>query len=142
MTFIEALRLKYASGVNADDSGSHRESKESGESMAEIQSSSEKFLYISGKEVEEVGFDKINRQLAQLHELRIIILDQMRMWNPDVRGLPLERSPSTFSATPEDLSEACPKIVDLDLSRNLFEEWWEPMALCIHLKDLRSLRAE
>ncbi|KAK5150603.1 hypothetical protein LTR04_006756 [Oleoguttula sp. CCFEE 6159] len=142
MTFIEALRLKYASGVNADDGGSHGESGQSGEFTAEIQSSSEEFLYISGKEVEEVGFEKINRQLAQLHELRIIILDQMRMWNPDVRGLPLERSPPTLSATSEDLSETCPKIVDLDLSRNLFEEWREPMALCTQLKNLRSLRAD
>ena len=32
-------------------------------------------IRISGKTVEEVGFEKINRQLASLHELRIVILD-------------------------------------------------------------------
>ena len=32
-------------------------------------------IRISGKTVEEVGFEKINQQLASLHELRVVILD-------------------------------------------------------------------
>lgn len=32
-------------------------------------------IRISGKTVEEVGFEKINQQLASLHDLRVVILD-------------------------------------------------------------------
>lgn len=53
---MEALRKKYAS--SDIDGSKDREA-----------------IRISGKTVEEVGFEKINRQLASLHELRIVILD-------------------------------------------------------------------
>ena len=53
---MEALRKKYASSDT--DGSKDREA-----------------IRISGKTVEEVGFEKINRQLASLHELRIVILD-------------------------------------------------------------------
>lgn len=57
---MDALRRKYAS---SDVDGS--KGKEA--------------IRISGKTVEEVGFEKINRQLASLHELRIVILDGLRV---------------------------------------------------------------
>ena len=60
---MDALRKKYASS----DAGGSKE-KET--------------IRISGKTVEEVGFEKINQQLASLHELRIVILDGL-----SIRGI-------------------------------------------------------
>ena len=41
-----------------------------------------------------------------------------------------------------DVKEACPKAVELDLSRNLFEEWREVASVCEQLERLRNLRVE
>ena len=82
------------------------------------------------KTVEEVGFEKIRQQLAILNELKIVLLD----------GLCL--------ATPRDdpelakIRETCPKIQELDLSRNLFERWEEVVKICEQLEELRSLKVK
>ena len=52
---MDALRKKYATSVDG--------------------SKDKEAIRISGKTVEEVGFDKISQQLSSLHELRIVILD-------------------------------------------------------------------
>lgn len=54
--FLDALRKKYAPSDldELTDKGA---------------------IKISGKTVEEVGFEKISQQLANLHELRIVVLD-------------------------------------------------------------------
>lgn len=41
-----------------------------------------------------------------------------------------------------DVEEACPKAGELDLSRNLFEEWREVADICGQLEKLRNLRVE
>jgi tubulin-specific chaperone E len=38
------------------------------------------------------------------------------------------------------IRETCPKIVELDLSRNLFEKFDEVVRICAELDNLRSLR--
>ncbi|KAE9376760.1 hypothetical protein N431DRAFT_453154 [Stipitochalara longipes BDJ] len=86
-------------------------------------------IEISGKVVEEVGFDKIREQQAQLHELKIVLVDGMR-----VTGIELD------SRTYAPISTVCPKIVELDLSRNLFENFQRIVEVIRHLGDLRKLR--
>jgi hypothetical protein len=100
-------------------------------------------IKFSGKVAEEVGFDKIRKQLAQLGELRIVILDGLRMWRPEVR---INKSGSSeaegWGVDAKDVREACPEAVELDLSRNLFEEWREVASICEGLDKLKILRVE
>jgi hypothetical protein len=94
-------------------------------------------IRFSGKVAEEVGFDKIRKQLAQLSELRIVILDGLNMCKPEVRG---EGWVGEMGG--KEVSNACPKAVELDLSRNLFEEWREVASICEQLEKVRNLRVE
>ena len=96
-SFYEALKKKYASSSAEDIAATANE------------------IHISGKTVEEVGFEKIRRQLAELQELRIV---------------------------ESDLDEQDLKIIELDLSRNLFESWYDVTALCSSLQSLQRLRLE
>jgi hypothetical protein len=68
--------------------------------------------------------------------LRIVILDGLGMCRPEVRG------EWTEGKEENDVREACPKAVELDLSRNLFEEWREVASICEQLDKLRNLRVE
>jgi hypothetical protein len=83
-------------------------------------------IEISGKVVEEVGFDKIRQQLAQLHELKIVIVDGLRV--------------AIAENAERGIKETCPKIIELDLSRNLFEDYQEIMKICRGLENLKILR--
>ena len=96
-----------------------------------------KTVSFNGKPAEEIGFDKIRKQLAQLDELKILILDGLCMARPEARG-----SLWMDGGEKRDVREACPKAIELDLSRNLFEEWREVAAICEQLPRLRSLRVE
>lgn len=84
-----------------------------------------KEIHISGKTVEEVGFEKIRRQLAELQELRVVVLDG-----------------ACIAAVDSDLGKQNLKIIELDLSRNLLESWYEVTAICRSLRSLQSLRLE
>lgn len=99
-------------------------------------------IKISGKEVEEVGFDKIRERLADLHELRIVILDDLCVAQPladDMRGAWMSGCNTELSNT---VREVCPNVVELDLSRNLFEDVREVVATCEQLHRLNSLKIE
>ena len=75
--------------------------------------------------MEEVGFEKIRQQLAELQELGVVVLDG-----------------ACIAAVEEDLEKQNLKIVELDLSRNLMEDWREITAICESLRCLRSLKIE
>ncbi|KAF2094874.1 hypothetical protein NA57DRAFT_80044 [Rhizodiscina lignyota] len=133
---VQALEHKYASEVDA-------RSRKTAASQSAIQ--------ISGKEVEEVGFDKIRRRLADLEELRVVLLDGLavhrpltevfeRAWNSWAPGS--VRDPLEQPGRPTDVRDTCPKVLELDLSRNLFERWAEIASVCEELPDLRSLRCD
>jgi tubulin-specific chaperone E len=109
-SFVEAVHQKYASEAIEQQNAPE----------------SEKQIKISGKVVEEVGFDKIRRQLAQLRELKIVLVDGLRI--------------TSAKKQRESIREICPKIVELDLSRNLFESFMEIVKICQELDNLRSLR--
>lgn len=75
--------------------------------------------------MEEVGFEKIRRQLAELQELRVVLLDG-----------------ACIAAVDSDLDEQNLKIIELDLSRNLLESWHDITDICSSLHYLQSIRLE
>lgn len=110
-SFVEAVRLKYAT-----ETVDRRDAL-----AADLQTEIE----ISGKTVYEVGFDKIRSQLKQLNELKIVLVDMMRI----------------DSATKDDhkIEDICPSIVELDVSRNLFKDCGDVVDLARPLANLKSL---
>jgi len=109
-SLTEAVREKYASEIVDGRDVLHTEAQ----------------IEISGKIVEKVGFDKIRKQLAQLQDLKIVIVD----------GLCISYAEKAQGS----IRETCPKIVELDLSRNLFESCEEIIKICHELDNLRVLR--
>lgn len=107
-SFVAALKAKYA------DDAPDREQSELGQ------------IVISGKVAEEVGFDKVRKQMAKLDELKVVILDGMRVSCPTIDG-------------EETIADLCPKVTQLDISRNLFESLEPVMSICSSLKDLKKL---
>ncbi|CUS13922.1 unnamed protein product [Tuber aestivum] len=77
------------------------------------------------KVFEEVGFDKILEKLGRLRELEVVLLDGMRI----VRG-----------DGASEVLNTCPKVEELDVSRNLWEGLEEIAGVCRELKMLRGLR--
>jgi len=116
--FLEALRKKYASGNETSD-----------------QAGSEDEIRISGKRVKEVGFEKIRRQLANLQELQVVILDGN---TPIVDTAAKE--PISTESLPYGIDACNLTISELDLSRNLLETWEDVVAICAPLIYLRCLK--
>jgi tubulin-specific chaperone E len=112
-SFISALHEKYGSDEVA-------------RGQTEAPKPAPTQIEISGKVVEEVGFDKIRQKLAQLQELRIVILDGMRIDDERIGSLSVKHE--------------CPKVTELDLSRNLFTKFTTVVDICSELEDLRTLR--
>ena len=75
--------------------------------------------------MEEVGFEKIRQQLAELQELQIVVLDG-----------------ACIALVESDVEKQNLKIIELDLSRNLLEDWHEITAICKSLRYLKSLKLE
>ncbi|KAK7535903.1 tubulin-specific chaperone-like protein E [Phyllosticta citribraziliensis] len=142
LSYVQALKKKYASDpadeVNLDivvtgPVPAHVPVNERG-----------KVIKISGKEAEEVGFDKIRKKLANLQELRIVLLDCLCIARPLPALLEQAAQGNTdvTAANLTDVKDVSPKIHELDLSRNLFEEWREIASICIQLDRLTQLRAD
>jgi tubulin-specific chaperone E len=89
----------------------------------------------SGKEIEMIGFDKVeqlqrylviyNTDRSNLNELLIVVLDSML----------IDRA-NPFS----EIQSVCPRITSLDLSRNLFSKISTVAEICAPLHYLRTLR--
>jgi tubulin-specific chaperone E len=137
-SFLEALNLKYAS--NGSNSSIQADGKV--RSAIEQNDLDQKPITISGKIAEEVGFDKIRRQLADLHELRIVILDGLNVCQDILRLEARKNLPRLCGHDSESIRTVCPKIAELDLSRNLFQYWTEVEFICSQLMNLRLLRLE
>jgi tubulin-specific chaperone E len=118
---LEALAKKYASG---DQPGSSSNSE----------------IHISGKVVEEVGFEDIRQRLAKIHELRIVLLDALCVVG--VRALPWVSSSELHLQEQKRIADQNLKIVELDLSRNLLEKWVDVANICSTLKSLKSLKVK
>lgn len=115
LSFIAALKDKYASESGQAD-GAYGARNPAGPSQ----------IIISGKVAEEVGFDKIRRQQAQVKELKIVILDGQRVASAMEDGEP-------------SIEETCPSITTLDLSRNPLESLQPVVEVCRSLPKLKNL---
>ncbi|KAJ6089689.1 hypothetical protein N7467_004905 [Penicillium canescens] len=122
-SFLEALREKYASEF------------EDLSCLTVSESSRKKAIEISGKVVEEVGFDKIRKQLAELKELRIVLLDGLL-----VVGVLSSYDQVQDEDAAQKIAETCPKIIELDLSRTLLSRWRDVWEICNQLKHLKRLK--
>lgn len=119
LSFLDALKKKYASpDVSA----------------------SEATIQISGKTVEEIGFQKVAAQLATLHELRIVLLDGLC-----VRGIldrPCLSVQELLLQERQRIQDQTLKVQELGLSRNLIEEWADVVGICSALRFLTVLKLE
>ena len=125
-SFLDALRFKYgAEDVNSKSLGGEKHSISNG---APIE--------ISGKVVEEVGFDRVRRQQAVLQNLRIVLLDELCLQSITLQ-IPLSR---TVENLQENIFRTCPNIVELDLGWNLIETWGDVADICVPLRKLQVLK--
>ncbi|KAE8375150.1 hypothetical protein BDV26DRAFT_283726 [Aspergillus bertholletiae] len=128
-SFLEALREKYASEFEEEAARRRRGDAASGDAL-------HKPIEISGKIVEEVGFDKIRKQLAELQELKIVLLDGLQVAGVIAHEISAEQ----FQSVCGEIEQTCPKIIELDLSRNLLNRWRDVASLCASLKRLKTLK--
>ena len=114
---LEAIQYKYspAPGITSNGNGS---------------------IEISGKIVEEVGFNEIQQQISQLSQLRVVLIDCL-----DISGLRVVDSCQTLSETQHQLAETCPNIVELDVGWNLITSWQEAADICSALPKLKTFKA-
>lgn len=115
-TFLEALRFKYGGKVAP------------GEAVNPVE--------ISGKAVEEIGFDKIRRQQAELQDLRVAVLDELQLCG--IAREPL--TPESLHRARDDIAQTCPNIIELDLGWSLLETWQDVAEICRPLQKLRILK--
>lgn len=129
--FLEALREKYASEFVEQELARQQPGQEDGKDPLRDS------IEISGKVVEEVGFDKIRKKLAELQELKIVLLDGLRVAGilADDNAASVEKDRAC-----REIGETCPKITELDLSRCLLSRWKEVNDICGRLKRMGVLK--
>ncbi|KAJ5679459.1 hypothetical protein N7462_007703 [Penicillium macrosclerotiorum] len=126
-SFVEGLREKYASEYESQLVWTSKPAE----------TPTQRAIEISGKVVEEVGFDKIRRQLAELQELRIVLLDGLRI----AGVLPSYEQPEDqVRKSAQNIATTCPRIIELDLSRSLLNSWRNVWEICNQLKRLKKLK--
>lgn len=124
---MEALHKKYAPDDNS-------QALENSNRLV-----TEKPIQISGKIVEEVGFDKIRERQAILTELRTIILDGACIAGLGPEPWPLSKDLHDWERSHEDYTSRygrlyMPAVRELDLSRNLLEVWMDVVGICVKLR--------
>ena len=129
-SFLDALRFKYAAeDVNSSTSTASKHCHGSSLPNGNV-------IEISGKVVEEVGFKQIRQHQAALQNLRIVLLDGLR-----ISGITLGREdPAATSAAQEAVAQTCPELVELDLGWNLLETWTAVAEICLPLKNIKVLK--
>jgi hypothetical protein len=127
--FLEALHQKYASEFEEQV---EKRKQDTGENVTHLND----LIQFNGKVVEEVGFEKIREQLAELQNLRIVLLDGQR-----VAGvLKYDSDVAKRNDELRKIEQTCPKIAELDLSRNQLYRWQDVRDICKQLKQLRRLK--
>lgn len=129
-SFLEALHQKYASEFEEEIA-----KRKAANNDADFQMNDT--IQFNGKVVEEVGFEKIRKQLAELQELKVVLLDGLR-----IAGVLAYdgQDESRYSEELQKIERTCPKITELDLTRNLIHRWRDVHDICKQLKKLRSLK--
>ncbi|KAL9617253.1 MAG: hypothetical protein Q9160_007934 [Pyrenula sp. 1 TL-2023] len=125
LSFIEALGVKYGAEKQMKSRFGHDHVGNDRPTSTPV--------VISGKLVEEVGFDKVSKQQSSFQELRIVLLDGMCLDAATRKGEALEDARNAIATT-------CPNVVELDLSRNLLENWETVGRICQPLEKLKILR--
>ncbi|KAL9598220.1 MAG: hypothetical protein Q9219_004640 [cf. Caloplaca sp. 3 TL-2023] len=93
-------------------------------------------VVISGKEIDEVGFDLISKKQSAWPGLKIISLDALRL-----NGIcPEPRSRKDRQRVREQILNLNFQCEELDLSRNLFESWTDVVDICSALPKLQILK--
>ncbi|EXJ85067.1 hypothetical protein A1O3_05742 [Capronia epimyces CBS 606.96] len=123
-TLLEAIKFKYAA--------SNDPARSSGSGDA-----TEGTIEISGKVVEEVGFDKIKKQLSILSDLKIVLVDELVVSGIAPRGASRE----DIQAAQIELARTCPNIVELELGWNIIETWQDIVDSSAPFKKLKILKA-
>ena len=139
--FLEALREKYASEFLEQEKilrekREHYVSPSTGDALHGS-------IEISGKVVEEVGFDKIRKQLSELQELKIVLLDGLQVAGiraEDGLQEEEEKGSGEKDMARREIEQTCPKITELDLSRCLLSRWRDVADICGRLGRLRVLK--
>lgn len=131
------MHEKYASEF--EETQQHSQSECSGDKSAAASAPvHDSAIEISGKIVEEVGFDKVRRRLAELQELRNVLLDGLCVTGV----LAQEEGEEKRDQARREIGRTCPMIKELDLSRNLLSRWCDVADICGQLKQLRLLKLE
>ncbi|ETN44738.1 uncharacterized protein HMPREF1541_10408 [Cyphellophora europaea CBS 101466] len=120
-TVLQAIKYKYEHAPQANGS---------------LKGPGYQIIEISKKKVEEVGFDKINEQMSHLENLKVVLLDQLK-----VSGLTKSVVKADVQAARTELAETCPNIIELDVGWNPIEDWNDILLTCSALKKLRTLKA-
>ncbi len=126
-SFLDALRFKYAAEEppgNEPTQGNHHSER------------TDDAIEISGKVVEEIGFEKIRKQQAVLQDLRVVLLDELCL-----SGITIDRrDDAAIVATQKVVSQTCPNINELDLGWNPIETWTDVAAIVLPLIKLQVLK--
>lgn len=119
-TLLEAIEFKYAptTGPNANNV-------------------MDQTIEISGKVVEEVGFERIQKQLSVLTDLKIVLVDELVVSGVARRGA----SRDEIRQAQAELAQRCPNIVELDIGWNVIETSQDVADICQPLKKLKILKA-
>lgn len=75
--------------------------------------------------------------MANLRQLPILLVDSLCIHRPEARSRVLETE-----KWPSEIVDACPKVRELDVGRNLFEDWAEVLDICRQLPRLTKLRVD
>lgn len=130
-SFLDALRFKYAAQETDEEAlGTPKD-------VSEKLTTNGGAIEISGKVVEEVGFERIRQQQAVLQNLRIVLLDGLCLL-----GITRERHNAVATAAAQEVvAHTCPELVELDVGWNLLETWADVAEICLPLKKLQVLKA-
>ncbi|OAP60751.1 hypothetical protein AYL99_05753 [Fonsecaea erecta] len=123
-TLLEAIKFKYAP---ANDPGVNASTARAADDVIEI----------SGKVVEEVGFERIQKQLSTLTDLKIVLVDELVVAGVAGRGA----SSQHIRDAQLELECTCPNIVELDLGWNVIETWQDVVDMCVPFRKLKILKS-
>ena len=123
LNFLQALRKKYAPSDDGEGS-----------------TDSETSISIDGKVVEEIGFKRVQDQLAKLNGLRVVLLDGLCL--AGVQAQPWNEPHGIRQKSIQQIHNHKLNIVELDLSRNVIEMWAEIVDICTTLRSLRILKVK
>ncbi|KAL8629424.1 hypothetical protein Q9189_004874 [Teloschistes chrysophthalmus] len=119
-SLLDAVRAKYGTSVKA------------------IGNASENPITISGKQVNEVGFEEISQKQSAWSELAVVALDGLRINCLFLKAATSELPLNPFSVT----SREGLKWKELSLANNLFERWAHVFEICYFARELKALRLD